>query len=565
MEREEKREIEKQVIAKTQSFSEKCKNIFAGITVSLCLSFMLCFFAPLEMFIANKSNLWFDIYDVFLYAVLFLVVSVLINVCLFAILNRINRKLYAGLVVAEFICFVMAYIYGNFMSGSLPGLSGGSFEYLDFKEEIVIAAVIWIAVILAMIVLLKKFPLEKILNVMGYIGLFMTAVFMLTLVIEIFTRGSEGILSRNTDAVATTDDLMEMSKDKNVVILLLDAFDSTVARELLGEGSKYAEELNDFTFYSNATAGYPHTRESLPLIISGRWFENKEDFSGFSTRCFVESPFLKHLQDNGYKLNWYGSITCNDDFIYNFQNFKQISIGINSKKNFCLLFAKLVGLKYGPYFIKTKCIVEGDEFNHERKITNDSEYELYGNKLLDFYDRLEENDIKIAEERTFKFIHSEGAHEAYDITAGLEKLDDKDGTYEGKCEAALKVAIKYIEKLKQANVYDNTAIVIMGDHGNEDIQYGMDPLLLVKGFGEEHDFDISKAPVSYEDVCQAFIKLSNGAPSTDIFEWKEGDERTRRFLYYYEFYDDDHLIEFEINGDVHDPAASKETGRVFER
>ncbi|MBQ9505045.1 MAG: hypothetical protein IJU93_08550, partial [Lachnospiraceae bacterium] len=102
-------------------------------------------------------------------------------------------------------------------------------------------------------------------------------------------------------------------------------------------------------------------------------------------------------------------------------------------------------------------------------------------------------------------------------------------------------------------------------HGNEDIQYGMDPLLLIKGFGEKHDFNVSTAPISYEDVCQAFIKLSYGSPSTDIFDWKEGDERLRRFLYYYEFYDDDHLIEFEINGDVHDPAASKETGRVFAR
>ena len=557
--------MEEKKETKNEGFSQKCKKLSAGMSISLCIGFMLCFFAPMEMFIANKSNLWFDIYDVLLGAVLFLVLSFCINVVLFAVLDRINRRLYGCLVIVEFICFLMAYIYGNFLSGSLPGLAGGSFEYSEFKKEIIIAIILWIALSLTMLILVRRFSIEKVLTVIGYIGLFMTAVFALTLIIEIFTRGGKGILSVNTDAVATTDHLMELSSDKNVVILLLDSYDSTVGSELLKEGSEYAEALGDFTYYKNASGGYPHTKESIPLIISGKWFENREDFSGFSTRCFKDSAFLKHLEENGYGLDWYGSITCNDDSVYRFRNFKKLSIGIKSYKNFYTLFAKLVCLKYGPYFIKTKCIVEGDEFNHERKINNADEYELFKNKLLDFNEVMEENDISLVKERAYKFIHLEGAHKAYDITPELEHLDDKSGTYEDKCKAALKIAIRYIEELKEAGIYDNTAVVIMGDHGNEDIQYGMDPLLLVKGFGEKHELQISEAPVSYEEINEAFIRLSDGEASDEIFDWKEADERTRRFLFYYEFYDDDHLIEYEINGDVLDPSSVRETGRVFAR
>lgn len=39
-------------------------------------------------------------------------------------------------------------------------------------------------------------------------------------------------------------------------------------------------------------SGYAYTEHSLPLILSGEWFENKEPFIDYRNRIFKSSPFL---------------------------------------------------------------------------------------------------------------------------------------------------------------------------------------------------------------------------------------------------------------------------------
>ena len=74
-------------------------------------------------------------------------------------------------------------------------------------------------------------------------------------------------------------------------------------------------------------------------------------------------------------------------------------------------------------------------------------------------------------------------------------------------EASVTLAERYLSALKKSGTYDNTAIIVMSDHGfNQDIDnadMGDNPfmrqcgLLLIKGVGEKHDtMQISEAPVS---------------------------------------------------------------------
>ena len=93
----------------------------------------------------------------------------------------------------------------------------------------------------------------------------------------------------------------------------------------------------------------------------------------------------------------------------------------------------------------------------------------------------------------------------------------------------------YIEKLKNAGVYDNTVIVVMADHGINTANYlgregRQNPIMLIKGIGENHDYYRNDAPVSHADLQEAFIKLLNGKKAEEAFDWKEGDTRIRTYM-----------------------------------
>lgn len=86
-------------------------------------------------------------------------------------------------------------------------------------------------------------------------------------------------------------------------------------------------------------------------------------------------------------------------------------------------------------------------------------------------------------------------------------------------------------------------------------------LFFVKGINEKHDFITSDAPISYTDLQDAYVRLTNGADGAQIFDWNSGDQRERRYL----FYEEDYMIEYMQPGRADDAEAMYETGKVYSR
>ena len=103
------------------------------------------------------------------------------------------------------------------------------------------------------------------------------------------------------------------------------------------------------------------------------------------------------------------------------------------------------------------------------------------------------------------------------------------------------------------------------DESGEEAWMRQCPLLLIKGMGETHDtMQISQAPISFEDLQEAYTRLLDGKQSTAAFDWKEGDVRERRFLKY-SFLDEDHMQEYVQTGYASDMNTMIPTGREYNR
>lgn len=75
---------------------------------------------------------------------------------------------------------------------------------------------------------------------------------------------------------------------------------------------------------------------------------------------------------------------------------------------------------------------------------------------------------------------------------------------------------------------------------------------------------ISEAPICYEDLQTAYVRLLDGMQSEEVFDWTEGDARERRFLEYAPG-NEKRMVEYIQSGHAQDTASMVPTGREFIR
>ena len=58
--------------------------------------------------------------------------------------------------------------------------------------------------------------------------------------------------------IATDEDMFTYSEDDNLLILVLDAVDSTAFEQSMARDAHYSEIFSDFTYFRNTVGGYPY-------------------------------------------------------------------------------------------------------------------------------------------------------------------------------------------------------------------------------------------------------------------------------------------------------------------
>ena len=140
-------------------------------------------------------------------------------------------------------------------------------------------------------------------------------------------------------------------------------------------------------------SGYAYTDHSLPLIISGEWYENKEPFLDYQIRIFKNSPFFEYLKKQDYTLSYY-----EDEYKFEvgvmdgaFNNLAYTQSSLWDAPLFNKRIIKMVGMKYAPYLLKPKCWFNVDMLNNQEMTPKDEELFSWKNKA--FYDDLKEDDF----------------------------------------------------------------------------------------------------------------------------------------------------------------------------
>ena len=534
------------------------RELVPGLLIALLGSFMIFLFAPVQQYVRNTDDFIYDIYDLIKMIFPVWLGAFLIVFALLCLVRVISEKLYLrALAVCLWLVFSM-YVEGNFLSGYIPALTGKEIDWTKFPVERVYSVILWVlaaSAAAAAVFLMKK---EKFLSLISYVGGFGTVMLVLTLV---FSLNGEALRDKE-DFYASGKDMFEFSGDRNLVLLVLDEIDGDDFSSAISAHPEYKEAFEDFTFYRNTLGAYPGTKWAIPYMISGVWFENQEGFYKYREHAYVDSPVFAEMREQGFVMgNYDEELPPAEPLIGYFENLARPEKGrFMYPSNFRKMQLMLTGLQYLPKDLKHFCVLTPDNIYYDSlKETSGEEPFRWGNDL--FLDRLSEEGISLTDEPCFRMFHLQGVHDPFDYQ--LEMDGDYSGTYEDAMGVCVELIGELAEALKKAGIYDNTAIVVTGDHGHRpSVLYNMNPALFVKGMGEHHDFAVSDAPVSHEDFVEAFLRLLSGKNGEEIFDAREGDVRERRFLSTY-IWDDDHIVEFSQVGEARNVENLKETGNVF--
>ena len=559
-------EEEKQALAEQQRIQKQKEaySLRSGLLVACAVSMLWMCYSPMMLYLTNRSEFRYDLYSILPAILLMSAAALAVSGMLFWLSWRISKPVYTFLTGFGFLFLVVCANEGIAFAGSLPPLDGTAFDWSAMTGAKVQSYVlIAVCTILILVVAIRKGG--AFLRKTAGAGSLLVMIFLAVLLL-VSGIASGGFLPKRSASV-TDQDEFTFSSDENLIILILDAADSGLfRRQMEGEDPQYRDVFEDFTYYPNTVGCYTYTEHAVPFILSGKWMENQEAFETFETKALDDSPLFRTLEAEGYRMGLYeDALVYESDGVYRFENVKDDRYKLDSIGEYARQSFYMTWFQYMPYPLKPLLSREDSLSNIQNRAIG-KKRAFIGNNAH-FYQQMQENPITVTEDRCFRFIHLEGAHVPFRYDKDVNVIPQEEGSYSQNMEASITLTDAFLKRLKESGVYDNSAVIIMADHGYTDDDANSllgrcNPLLLIKGKQERHELNVSEQPVSYEDLQETYQRLLKGTETAQLFDVREGDVRFRRFLAY-EFNKPEIIREYLQLGYASDMNSMYETGNDY--
>ncbi len=397
--------------------------------------------------------------------------------------------------------------------------------YLNTSKKIYLLSVLAFFAFVAVFLVLKKFKKENILATVlsaFSIGLCVLGFYKVSKVNSGFKIYEQNkTLTQKVDSVQKEYNLSKT--EKNVVVFFLDRGINSFVSRIFEEFPEIKNQFAGFVYYPNTLSFSTHTVTGSPALMGGYEY-NQENMNARADEKLREKHnealmvMPKLFADAGFEVTvtdppwpnyyWKGDLAFADkvpeakiseiigkyyDVYKEKLSDKERGEGADTEcKNACIDFAVLQCL---PPF--TRKIYYTD---FRRKSTLGTVGKVFYNNFANLYYLPEMTDLS-STKNTFTFIDNETTHEPnvdlaedFETIASMQSYDEYSRHYQANV-AAFKQLGKWLDYLRQNDVYDNTRIVLVSDHGRDLQSPDYDKnLLFYSALLLEKDFN-SNAPV----------------------------------------------------------------------
>ena len=521
----------------------------------LLLVVTITIFGPLELYFTNFEEFWFTQKDVIIVVCIQVLICITVLSLVGALLRGKVRDIYSGVLFAAGIAL---YLQGSYANINYGVLNGEEIDWSAYSVYAVVDTLGWI-LIFAIVIGLWVCKRDLLHKLQVYISACVIATQIVTLIILLFT--TDVVSGEKSNYYLSNEGIYEVSSEENVIVFVLDAFDDAYFQEILQEEpEKYKAVFEDFTHFKNASAGGAHTKIGMPAIITGESYPGVISYAEYVKESFNKDGLYTELKRQNYDVRFYTSSAFIPDKSPEFVD-NQVPTGYKVSSYFQLAgkYGSLTLYKYVPHVLKRFFWLYTGEFDQYKAGGSAEEYKTDD---LKFFEGLQEEQLQTNQEKKiFRLIHLNGAHPPFTLNEYAQLVDSAETSILQQGKGALYIVENYISQLKELGLYDSSTIIIMADHGRENIaEHG---ILLVKEKNRKMAFEESVVPITYYDLHATLFRVLGSNRGATFFEILNR-MRERRFYLNETENGKMQVVEYVIDGDINDDNVMRKTGVVLE-
>ncbi len=275
-------------------------------------------------------------------------------------------------------------------------------------------------------------------------------------------------------------DIIGFSRDRNVLIIMLDGFPGGYIKRIQNEASQVLKEYEGFVWYPNMLTTNAGTWGSIATLLGGHKYtvgeiNNRTEKSLRSAINAAYGVYTDAFIPKGYQVTYVnpaGSggcerldkrVHCTFTLPYgiHYRNQEDASVSYNADSNFPLMLTMVSFLKASPFILKSWIYDKGGYRGANSPMMIAKSYKAREWGFLRVLAR-ESNADSLS--KTFKFIQLSIPHTPQALNNEC-KLQPEYATTFTETVCALKEVGALLARMKEIGVYDATKIVVVSDHG----------------------------------------------------------------------------------------------------
>lgn len=483
----------------------KNNKYLLSILVSATVVFPTLFFTPINKYIENKEDMWFNLYSLILPM---LIISILLSILLYIILffisklrNEIFYKIICSILLSiSFLCFIQNnYLNTTYGTGKLDGSKINWNNYLQYG---IFNLAVWLIVT---IIIVSLFLLTT--KYWKNIMLIFSTILLVTQVITTITLNIMDPDDFNKKAYnISTDGIYELSSENNTLVFILDTLDYQVYKNYIENNPEAKETLTGFVEYSNALTAGSHTNVAIPAILTGEIKEPEEIINDFYNKAWENTEIYSDLSNNNVDTRLFieAGHFGNQFDTTPFKNIESIEYDLSFYTNVISKLYKFSLFCEMPHFLKQPFYIETSDFSLK---TKDNTF-ILDDEL--FFNNYRSQKFKISSEysNSFRVYQLYGSHYPFQINEYGKKTYQNGSPIQTSIEEQTKgcfcVIQEMINDMNKKNIYDKANIVIMADHGK--YQLSQHSTILIKEANNIEPYKVSEESISAFDVIPKLAK-----------------------------------------------------------
>ncbi len=327
-----------------------------------------------------------------------------------------------------------------------------------------------------------------------------------SLLTAIFLGQSNSILFSNGTTLVNAQGRYSFSKTRpNILMITVDAMQSRAFRDLMKKNPDLKAAFRGFTNFTDSVSMYNSTQFAIPSLFIGKHYDNDERIADFYDAAFHgKSSILTIARKNNYAVSFDSFMTMyvigEQDRWFFSRLYSLFRDGVVSKPVIYTTLLPVALSKVIPDSLKPRYIDWLIRHGQIRSIAREMNRE--------FREAFIRNLKGDSSGPTFHYFHIPGAHRPYlrKVNGKYVKQPHSYANYMVHAKPAIEEVAAVLNALRKSGMYDNTVIVVNGDHGVPDTGDSMlpaphlMPMIAIKPSGAGGELKNSTLPISLADI-----------------------------------------------------------------